>query len=34
MYLSPNVVQVIKLRIMRMAGHVALMGGGEVYTVF
>jgi len=26
---SPNIVQVIKLRRMRWAGHVACVGGGE-----
>jgi hypothetical protein len=33
LYSSPNIVQVIKSR-MRWAGHVALMGRGEVYTRF
>jgi hypothetical protein len=32
LYSSPTIVQVIKLRIMRLAGHVARMGKGrEVY---
>ena len=31
-YCSPNIVRVIKSRIMRWAGHVACMGRGEVYT--
>jgi len=36
LYSSPNIVQVIKLRRMRWAGHVACMeeGKGEVYTRF
>ena len=29
LYCSPNIVQVIKLRRMRWAGHVAHMGRGE-----
>jgi hypothetical protein len=29
LYSSPNIVRVIKLRMMRWAGHVARMGGGE-----
>jgi len=33
LYCSPNIVRVIKSRIMRWAGHVARMGGG-VYRVF
>jgi hypothetical protein len=31
---SPNIIQVIKLRRMRWAGHVARIGGGEVDTRF
>jgi hypothetical protein len=31
---SPNIVRVIKSRIMRWAGHVARMGRGEVFTGF
>ena len=34
LYCSPNIVQVIKSRRMRWAGHVARMGRGEVYTGF
>ena len=34
LYCSPSTVVVIKSRRMRWAGHVALMGRGEVYTVF
>jgi hypothetical protein len=33
-YSSPNIVRVIKSRGMRWAGHVARMGGGNVYTGF
>jgi len=33
-YSSPNIVRVIKSRRMRWAGHVALMGTGEVCTGF
>ena len=34
MYCSPNIAQVIKSRIMRLAGHVARMGGrGVSYSV-
>jgi hypothetical protein len=34
LYSSPNIVQMIKSRIMRWAGHVALMGEGRgVYRV-
>jgi len=34
LYCSPNIVRVIKSRIMRWAGHVARMGdGSEVYRV-
>ena len=34
MYCSPNIVRVIKSRIMRWAGHVARMGDGRgVYRV-
>jgi hypothetical protein len=29
LYSLPNVVRVVKSRIMRLAGHVALMEGGE-----
>jgi hypothetical protein len=29
LYCSPNIVQVIKLRRMRWAGHVVYMGGGR-----
>jgi len=31
---SPNIIRVIKSRRMRCAGHVALWGRDEVYTVF
>ena len=31
---SPNIVQVIKLRRMRWAGHVARVGRGEAYAYF
>jgi hypothetical protein len=31
---SPNIIQVIKSRRMRWAGHVACMGAGKVYTGF
>jgi len=34
LYSSPNIVRVIKSRRMRWVGHVARMGGGEVYTGF
>jgi hypothetical protein len=34
LYSSPNIVTVIKSRRMRWAGHVALMGRGEVFTGF
>jgi hypothetical protein len=34
LYCSPIIVQVIKLRKMRWAGHVARMGRGEAYTGF
>jgi hypothetical protein len=34
LYSSPNIVQVIQLRGMRWAGHVACMWGGELYTGF
>ena len=34
LYCSPNIVQVIKLRRMRWAEHVAHMGEGEVSTGF
>jgi hypothetical protein len=33
-YSSPNIVRVIKSRRMRWAGHVALMGRGEVFPGF
>jgi hypothetical protein len=33
LYSSPTLVQVIKLRIMRLAGHVVRMGMRGVYTV-
>jgi len=31
LYCSPNIIRVIKLRIMRWEWHVARMGGGEMY---
>ena len=31
---SPNITRVIQSRRMRGAGHVAIWGSGEVYTVF
>ena len=34
LYCSPNIVRVMKSRRMRLAGHVARMGGGEEYTGF
>ena len=34
LYSLPNDVRAIKPRRMRWAGHVACMGGGEVYTGF
>jgi len=34
LYSSLNTFRVIKLKIMRWAGHVALMGRGEAYTGF
>jgi hypothetical protein len=34
LYPLPNIVRVVKSRIMRWAGHVARMGEGEVCTVF
>jgi hypothetical protein len=34
LYSSPNIIRVIKPRIMRWAGHVARMGEGEVHTGF
>jgi len=34
LYLSPNIVQVIKSRRMGWVGHVAHMEGGETYTGF
>jgi hypothetical protein len=34
LYPSPNVIQMIKLRRVRWAGHVARMGRGEVHTQF
>ena len=33
-YSSANIIRVIKSRIMRWAGHVAHMGGEELYTGF
>jgi hypothetical protein len=34
LYCSPDIVGVIKSRIMRWAGHVERIGRGEVYTGF
>jgi hypothetical protein len=34
LYVSPDIVRVIKSRRMRLAGHVACMGTVEVYTGF
>jgi hypothetical protein len=34
LYSSPNIVRVIKSRMMRWAGHMARMGEGEVFTGF
>jgi hypothetical protein len=34
LYSSPNILRVIKSRIMTYAGHVARMGRGEVHTEF
>ena len=34
LYSSPNIVRVIKSRRMRLAGHVARMGRGEVHKGF
>jgi hypothetical protein len=34
LYSSPNIVRVIKSRRLRLAGHVARMGRGEVFTWF
>jgi len=34
LYCSPNIFWVIKSRRIRLAGHVACMGRGEVYTGF
>jgi hypothetical protein len=34
LYSSPNIIQVIKSRIMRWVGHTACMGQGEVHTGF
>jgi hypothetical protein len=34
LYCSPNIVRVIKWRIMSFVGHVARMGRGEAYTGF
>jgi hypothetical protein len=34
LYFSPNMVQMIKSRRMRWAGHVSRMGRGEAYTGF
>jgi hypothetical protein len=34
LYSSPNIIRVIKNRRMRLAGNVARMGRGELYTEF
>jgi hypothetical protein len=34
LYSSPNIIRVIRSRRLRWARHVALMGRGEVFTVF
>jgi hypothetical protein len=34
LYLSPNIIRIIKSRRMRWAGHVARMGKREVHTGF
>jgi hypothetical protein len=34
LYSSPNIVRVIKSRRMRWTGHVARMGGGQVFAGF
>ena len=34
LYSSPIIIPVIKSRRMRLTGHLARMGGGEVYTGF
>jgi hypothetical protein len=34
LYSSPNIIRVIKSRRLRLAGHVARMGEGEVHTGF
>ena len=34
LYSSPNIIRVIKRRIMGLAGHVARMERGEVHTGF
>jgi hypothetical protein len=34
LYSSPNIVRVIKSRMMKWAGHVARMGRGEAFTGF
>jgi hypothetical protein len=34
LYCSSNIIGVVKSRRMRLAGHVACMGRGEVYTGF
>ena len=34
LYCSPNIIRVIKSRIMRWVGHVALRGRGEAHTGF
>jgi len=34
LYFSPSIVWVIKSRRMKLAGHVACIGWGEVYTGF
>ena len=31
LYFSPNIVRVVKSRIIRWAGHVTRIGGGDVY---
>jgi len=34
LYFSPNIIRVVKYRIMRWVGHVERIGRGEVYTEF
>jgi hypothetical protein len=34
LYSSPNIVRVVKSRIMRCSGHVGHMGRGEAYSAF